>query len=141
MHGQRTVFVGRKQHDNTKAPLSSGAFDLQVCSGQLVSRFLYPLRGGDHLSAPSVARWSQAAHPALFAGRAAPMRLLGLAPGGVCLAADITARAGGLLHRRFTLTHCWAIHISVALAVGLPRLAVSQHRTLWRADFPPFSRS
>jgi len=31
------------------------------------------------------------------------MRLLGLAPGGVCLAADITADAGGLLHRRFTL--------------------------------------
>ena len=26
--------------------------------------------------------------------------------------------------------------LSVALAVGLPRLAVSQHRTLWRADFP-----
>jgi len=32
------------------------------------------------------------------------MHLLGLAPGGVCLAADITARAGGLLHHRFTLT-------------------------------------
>lgn len=31
------------------------------------------------------------------------MRLLGLAPGGVCLATDIAARAGGLLHRRFTL--------------------------------------
>jgi hypothetical protein len=32
------------------------------------------------------------------------MHLLGLAPGGVCLAADITADAGGLLHHRFTLT-------------------------------------
>lgn len=30
--------------------------------------------------------------------------LLGLAPGGVCPAGDITAPAGGLLHRRFTLT-------------------------------------
>jgi len=30
--------------------------------------------------------------------------LFGLAPGGVCLASDITAAAGGLLHRRFTLT-------------------------------------
>src|SRR5690606_31850460 len=29
-----------------------------------------------------------------------------------------------------------AIHLSVALVVGFPRLAVSQHRTLWRADFP-----
>ena len=57
------------------------------------------------------------------------MRLLGLAPGGVCLAADITADAGGLLHRRFTLaTHAeaWmALHLSVALAVGLPRLVVN----------------
>lgn len=30
--------------------------------------------------------------------------LLGFAPGGVCLASDITAAAGGLLHHRFTLT-------------------------------------
>ena len=30
--------------------------------------------------------------------------LLGLAPGGVCLAGAITAAAGGLLHHRFTLT-------------------------------------
>ena len=37
------------------------------------------------------------------AGRVAPLRLLDLAPGGVCLAARIAARAGGLLHRRFTL--------------------------------------
>jgi hypothetical protein len=64
------------------------------------------------------------------------MRLLGLAPSGVCLAANITAHAGGLLHRRFTLTSFEAIHLSVALAVELPRLAVSQHRALWRADFP-----
>ena len=33
-----------------------------------------------------------------------PFILLGLAPGGVYLAADITATAGGLLHHRFTLT-------------------------------------
>jgi hypothetical protein len=30
--------------------------------------------------------------------------MLGLAPGGVCLASDIAATAGGLLHHRFTLT-------------------------------------
>lgn len=40
----------------------------------------------------------------LFAGRAAPMHLLGLAPDGVYLATNITARAGGLLHHPFTLT-------------------------------------
>src|SRR5690606_32162193 len=66
---------------------------------------------------------------------------LGLAPGGVCLASDITATAGGLLHHRFTLTRRpvsrpQAIHLSVALAVGSPRPAVSRHRTLWSADFP-----
>jgi len=42
--------------------------------------------------------------------RAAPrphkwaLPLLGLAPGGGCLAADIAADAGGLLHHLFTLT-------------------------------------
>jgi hypothetical protein len=38
-------------------------------------------------------------------GRAANrFALLGFAPGGVCLASDIAATAGGLLHHRFTLT-------------------------------------
>jgi len=37
-------------------------------------------------------------------GTSRPFILLGLAPGGVCLAGDITAAAGGLLHHRFTLT-------------------------------------
>jgi hypothetical protein len=48
-------------------------------------------------------------------GRAAPVRLLDLAPGGVCLAAPVTKRAGGLLHHRFTLAACAAIRFSVAL--------------------------
>ena len=66
--------------------------------------------------------------------------LLGLAPGGVCLAETVTRPAGGLLHRRFTLTPrpggrravCFLWHY----AVGSPRLAVSQHRALWSPDFP-----
>ena len=33
----------------------------------------------------------------------AGLPLLDLAPGGGCLAADVTARAGGLLHHLFTL--------------------------------------
>jgi hypothetical protein len=37
------------------------------------------------------------------AERTTPLRLLGLAPGEVCLAAPVTRDAGGLLHRRFTL--------------------------------------
>jgi len=36
--------------------------------------------------------------------RAAPLLLLGLAPGGGYLTASIAAYAGGLLHRLFTLT-------------------------------------
>ena len=69
------------------------------------------------------------------------MRLLDLAPGGVCLAADIAADAGGLLHHRFTLADVrpqahTAIYLSVALSIGLLRLAVSQRRALWSADFP-----
>ena len=36
--------------------------------------------------------------------RAAPLLLLGLAPGGGYLAANIAACAGGLLHHHFTLT-------------------------------------
>lgn len=34
-----------------------------------------------------------------------PSILLDLAPGGVCLASAVTNAAGGLLHRRFTLTN------------------------------------
>jgi len=30
--------------------------------------------------------------------------------------------------------------LSVALSVGLPRLAVNQHGALWSSDFPPFPR-
>ena len=37
-------------------------------------------------------------------GQSKNSALLGLAPDGVCPASDITAAAGGLLHRRFTLT-------------------------------------
>ena len=54
------------------------------------------------------------------------MRLFGLAPGGVCRAAPIAGRAGGLLHRRFTLAcaGCPAIGglLSVALSVAPSRM-------------------
>ena len=50
--------------------------------------------------------------------------------------------AGVLLPHRFTLTANPASRtrgglFSVALSVGLLRLAVSQHRSLWSPDFPP----
>jgi len=46
--------------------------------------------------------------------RAAPLLLLGLAPGGGYLAANIAACAGGLLHRLFTLTTLGLRYLSVA---------------------------
>ena len=62
---------------------------------------------------------------------ATPKGLLGLAPGGVCLAIPVTWDAGGLLHRRFTLT-CLAAGglFSVALSRESPRIAVSNHPAL-----------
>jgi hypothetical protein len=70
--------------------------------------------------------------------------LLDLAPGGVYLAAPVTRNAGGLLHRRFTLTESsdWPTlggFISVALSRGSPRVAVSNHPALWSPDFPRLS--
>jgi hypothetical protein len=57
--------------------------------------------------------------------------LLNLAPGGVCIAGDVTASAGGLLHHRFTLTspedeavysllHFPASHLEWGLPTTLP---------------------
>ena len=67
---------------------------------------------GDHLSGNCVTttlmrptRMSDGAGRSV--GTEMPFTLLGLAPGGVCLAGDIAAAAGGLLHRRFTLTYCY----------------------------------
>jgi hypothetical protein len=80
-----------------------------------------------------------AAYPELKGGEQPPASredslLLGLALGGVCLAGAVASPAGGLLHRRFTLTLpalaaravCFLWHSSV----GSPRLAVSQHLAL-----------
>lgn len=57
--------------------------------------------------------------------RAVPSSLLDLAPGGGCLAARITANAGGLLHHRFTLTltevraHCFCGPADRSLRPGI----------------------
>src|SRR6266567_3897965 len=49
-----------------------------------------------------------------------------LAPGGVCRAARVTPGAGGLLHRRFTLTGASTGGLfSVALSRGSPRVGVT----------------
>lgn len=66
--------------------------------------------------------------------------LLGLAPGGVCRATPVTWGAGGLLHRRFTLTTVAGGGLfSVALSRGSPRVGVTHHPALWSPDFPQLS--
>ena len=60
---------------------------------------------------------------------APPYGILGLAPGGVCLAIPVTRNAGALLPHRFTLTtarvavyflwHCPASHLGLPLAITL----------------------
>jgi len=87
-----------------------------------------------------------------------PRPLLGLAPGGVCLAGPVTRTAGEPLPHLFTLTALeaggWRLegqmiqvltssiqhpkrrYVSVALSIGSPRLGVTQHRALWSSDFP-----
>ena len=56
----------------------------------------------DHLSGPAIADRAHAAYLGL--NERAALSLLGLAPGGVYLAASVARDAGGLLHHRFTLT-------------------------------------
>jgi hypothetical protein len=53
--------------------------------------------------------------PEAHNGTGRPWPLLGLAPGGVCLAAGVTTDAGALLPHRFTLARCRALCFSVAL--------------------------
>jgi hypothetical protein len=74
-------------------------------------RSLHPIhtRVGDHLSGPARYRGARAAYPELQGDEQPPARkralpLLGLAPDGGCLAADIAVDAGGLLLHLFTLT-------------------------------------
>ncbi|GAB3566518.1 hypothetical protein GCM10027405_25610 [Arthrobacter alkaliphilus] len=67
----------------------------------LPNRYRYGSDG--HPSTSAVADALQ--RPTRALGRAALNRALsGLAPGGVYLAFPVTRKAGGLLHRRFTLT-------------------------------------
>ena len=71
--------------------------------------------------------------------RATCWSLLGLAPGGACLAATVTRRAGELLPHRFTLTCGTASRRRSALCCAFrvsPRLGVTQHPALWSPDFP-----
>ena len=99
-------------------------------------------RLGNHLSGPARHRGARAAYPGLKESEPPPARrraspLLGLAPGGGCLAAGIAAGAGGLLHHLFTLTPAEAGAVVFCGPLrGFPRPGVTRHRALRSADFP-----
>ncbi len=80
--------------------------------------------------------------PGNSGGQPSNAPLFGLAPGGVCLAPDVTTGTGELLPHRFTLTLPASGRgglLSVALSSSSPRLGVTQHPALWSPDFPPAS--
>ena len=101
-------------------------------------------RGGGHPSGTAVAdslvrptREHRAGRPQSLA-QGTTGSPLDLAPGGVYRAAAVTCGAGGLLHRRFTLTSaCRGGGLfSVALSRGSPRVGVTDHPALWSPDLP-----
>ena len=64
--------------------------------------------------------------------------LFGLAPGGVCLAADCCQPRGALLPHHFTLTGPESGGmLSVALSVGSRPPGITWRPALWSPDFPP----
>ena len=134
------------------SPLHS-AFRSQA--GRPVSRVLSSLEPGLRVSPSSPARaWAtislgptspsgSSSLPGAQRARAAPCPpkraslLLGLTPGGGCLAGIIADPAGGLLLHLFTLTLAFAGAVVFCGPVrGFPRPGVARHRTLWSADFP-----
>ncbi len=70
--------------------------------------------------------------------------LFGLAPDGVYPAAPVTRHAGELLPHRFTLATRpggpFGGLFSVALALALRPVGVTDHPVLWSPDFPPVAQ-
>ena len=81
--------------------------------------------------------WPSSSQPGGGAGHPIAS-LFGLAPGGVYRAGLVTQAAGALLPHRFTLTAPYRRGglFSVALSLGSPPVAVSDHPALRSPDFP-----
>jgi hypothetical protein len=119
---------GRGQPVRRRQAGDAGSRDDDPCSvpdvgvGRPVGRVLSCLRRGDHPSATTVA--GRLVRSTRMLGRAALGRILSdLAPGGVCLAAPVARRTGGLLHHRFTLTRtrrCWRSVLCGTDPAGFP---------------------
>ena len=100
----------------------------------------YPLQGDDHSSRTAVADGLKQPDPEASDGPSSNASLFGLAPDGVYLAFDVTAKAGELLPHPFTLTRQPELSgglLSVALSLGSPPVPVRDHPVLRSPDFPP----
>ena len=107
-----------------------------------VSRVLYSRKRSDgHSSGTAVARRLKRRYPRTSGGQPSGVLLFGLAPDGVYLAFPVTRKTGELLPHRFTLTPAGETGpgglFSVALSLGSPPVAVSDHPALRSSDFPP----
>ena len=92
-----------------------------------ISRILSWKARGDHPSGMRIAAHLGATHPPTMDEQpigAGPKAFLGLAPGGVYLAATVTRRAGELLPHRFTLTRTPKGRWRSVLCGTVPHVAV-----------------
>ena len=114
-----------------------------VVSEQAVSRVLFPpsvtLRGAMIITLGRQLPAASSDLPGSSGGPPSNAPLCGLAPDGVCRASPVTRGTGELLPRLFTLAPRKARGgmFSVALSLGSPPVAVSDHPALWSSDFPP----
>jgi len=129
-----------------------------ACKPGSVSSRGCPRIGEGHSSRPTIAGRLEHSHPDIApgpkprrsSGPLSTMSLFELAPGGACPTAGHPAVARRLLPHDFNLT-CASTRdplrprassaiggvVSVALSLGLPRVAVSDLPVLWSPDFPP----
>lgn len=121
---------------NIGKPRRGGAFRQRACKPDPVASGHLSRRGRSPDGAPK--RTCDLPGPR----RAGSTVLLGLAPGGVCLAAVSPRRRCALtapFHLYLYAAHVWPRHrpyVSVALSRGFRRVGVTHRPALWCPDFP-----
>lgn len=127
---------GTTQAPQIGKPRRGGAFRQRACKPDPVASGHLSRRGRSPGGAPK--RTCDLPGPR----RAGSTVLLGLAPGGVCLAAVSPRRRCALtapFHLYLYAAHVWPRHrpcISVALSRGFRRVGVTHRPALWCPDFP-----
>ena len=104
-----------------------------------VPRFGYPTCGDDHSSGTAVACCLKRHYPRTSGGPPLNVLLFGLAPDGVYHAFPVAREAVSSYLAFSPLLKALALGgmFSVALSLGSPPVAVSDHPALWSSDFPP----